>query len=207
MFTIAGVPTAPWMMVHPEDAEDHELLKDIRKELGEEIVIKPNDQGSTIGITIVRDGNLDDIAKGIRLAGEYGRSIMVEQFIDGREITVGIIGDEALPVIEICPDGGFYDYERKYSKGKTQYICPAEIDEFIAEFTQTISLNAHKALGCYGISRVDFRLNDEGQALCLEVNTVPGFTETSLVPKAAKLLGYEFPELCQKLVDLALERK
>lgn len=206
MLVAAGVPTPAWTVVHDHEVENYELAREIREEIGKALVIKPNDQGSTIGITIVRNGNLDDIHNGLLLAAQYCNTILVEEFIDGRELTVGIVGDEVLPVIEIIAEGGFYDYKRKYSKGHTEYVCPAEISSDIADFTQNLAASAHQALGCYGLSRVDFRLNDEGQAFCLEVNTIPGFTATSLVPKAAKHIGYEFPELCEKIVNLAVER-
>ncbi len=199
-----GILTPQWLIVDKSDADNFDLIKDIRKGLGAKVVIKPNDQGSTIGITMVLDGNLDEIANGIREAAKYSDVIVIERFIEGRELTVGIVGDEVLPVIEIVAEGGFYDYKRKYSKGHTEYICPAEITNDVAEFTQNMAVMAHQALGCYGLSRIDFRLDEDNQPYCLEVNTIPGFTSTSLVPKAAKLLGYEFPELCQKLIDLAL---
>lgn len=207
LMLVAGIPVPPGMIVAPEVAEQFDIIKEIRNELGDELVIKPNDQGSTIGLTIVRDGNLDNISHGIAEAGKYCRDILIEQYIDGREITVGVVGDEALPVIEIIPESGFYDYEHKYTKGKTQYICPAEISEDIAEFAKGLAITAHNVLGCSGFSRSDFRLNSDGQPVFLEINTIPGFTATSLVPKAAKQLGIEFPELCDRIVKLALENR
>jgi D-alanine-D-alanine ligase len=205
LMLVAGVPVPPGTIVAPEIANHFEVIKEIRNEFGNELVIKPNDQGSTIGLTIVRDGNLDDISRGIAEAGKYCRDILIEQYVDGREITVGIVGDEALPVIEIVPESGFYDYEHKYTKGKTQYICPAEINDDIAEFAKGLALTAHNIIGCSGFSRTDFRLNSDGQPIFLEINTIPGFTATSLVPKAAKQIGIEFPELCDRIIKLALE--
>ncbi|HOK13682.1 MAG TPA: D-alanine--D-alanine ligase [Candidatus Kapabacteria bacterium] len=207
LMLVAGIPVPAGTLVSPEIANEFEVIKEIRNEFGNELVIKPNDQGSTIGLTIVRDGNLDEISRGIAEAGKYCRDVLIEQFIDGREITVGIVGDEALPVIEIIPESGFYDYEHKYTKGKTQYVCPAEIDEDIAEFVKGLSITAHNVIGCSGFSRVDFRLTEDGQPFFLEINTVPGFTATSLVPKAAKHLGIEFPELCDRIIKLALAEK
>lgn len=206
LMLVAGVPVPPGMLVSPEIARNYDVLREIRNELGSQLVIKPNDQGSTIGLTIVQDGNLDDISNGITEAGKYCNDILIEQYIPGREITVGIVGDMALPVIEIIPESGFYDYEHKYTKGKTQYICPAEIDENIAEFAKGLALTAHNVIGCSGFSRSDFRLNDDGQPIFIEINTIPGFTATSLVPKAAKQLGIEFPELCDRIIKLALEK-
>lgn len=201
----AGIPTPPWLVVHKSDFENFEFFEYVRKELGNELVIKPNDQGSTIGISIVDNGNLDDIQAGIKFASQYSKTVVVEKYIEGREITVSVIGGEAYPVIEIVPLDGYYDYEHKYTKGMTEYVCPAEISDDITEFTQNLALSANNVIGCRGFSRVDFRLDDDGQPFCLEVNTIPGFTSTSLVPKAAASTGLEFPELCEKIIDIALE--
>jgi D-alanine-D-alanine ligase len=204
-FISVGVLTPPWVVIHRDDIENEGLAKDIRKQFGKEIVIKPNDQGSTIGLTIIDSGNLDDIERALHLAAKYSPDILVERYIGGRELTVGIVGDDALPVIEIDIEDGFYDYEHKYTKGKTNYICPAELSGDIAEFTQTMALAAYQSLGCSGFGRVDFRLDEEGQPFCLEVNSIPGFTSQSLVPMAAKLVGIEFPELCEKLIYIAIQ--
>ncbi|MGE5478840.1 MAG: D-alanine--D-alanine ligase [Chloroflexota bacterium] len=205
LFSAAGIQTPPWAVVRAPDAENIDLLKDIRTDLGPKLVVKPNDQGSTIGLTIIKNGNLDDLADAVRLAAKYSREVVIEEFIEGRELTVGIVGDTMLPVIEIIAEGGFYDYEHKYTKGRTEYVCPAEIEEDIAEFTQNLAHAAHRVLGCAGFSRVDFRLDSEGVPYCLEINTIPGFTATSLVPKAAAQIGIEFPELCEKIVELSLD--
>jgi D-alanine-D-alanine ligase len=203
-FISVGVLTPPWSLIHRDEIENDDLAKDIRKQYGKEIVIKPNDQGSTIGLTIVRDGNLDDIEQGLKLAAKYSNDILVEQFIAGRELTVGIFDGEALPVIEIEIEDGFYDYEHKYTKGKTNYVCPAILSEDIEEFTKSMAIAAYNSLGCSGFGRVDFRLDEEGQPFCLEVNTIPGFTSQSLVPMAAKLVGIDFPILCEKLLHIAI---
>lgn len=206
LFASAGVLTPQWELVHKSDIDNLEVYKDLRASLGKELVIKPNDQGSTIGLTIVDDGNLDDIHDGIVLASKYSDPVLVEKYIEGREITVGIIDGEALPIIEIITHDGFYDYEHKYSKGKTEYICPADLTDDIAEFVSTMATIVYNVLGCEGFARVDFRLDDEGQPWCLELNSIPGFTSKSLVPMAAKELGIEFPELCEKIVHLALNK-
>lgn len=205
MFIAAGIPTPQFMVVSPKNYHNYEFFEEIRDTLGKDIVIKPNDQGSTIGITILDSGNLDDIHDAIVEASKYSKYVLVEQFIDGREITAGIVGGEALPIIEIVPESGFYDYEHKYSKGKTEYVCPAEISDDITEFTQNVALSVYQAIGCSGFSRVDFRLDEDGQPYCLEINTIPGFTETSLVPKAAAEVGIDFPELCERIIEIALE--
>jgi len=205
IFLAANIPTPPWYVVRKKDYENYELFEEIRGELGNHLVIKPNDQGSTIGITIVESGNLDEIHDGILAASEYSDLVLIEKFIEGQEITVGIIGEDALPVIEIVPEDGYYDYEHKYTKGKTRYDCPADISEDIAEFTQSMAHTAYMALGCSGFARADFRLDEDGQPFLLEMNTIPGFTATSLVPMAAKEVEIEFPELCERIIEIALE--
>ncbi|MDP2364760.1 MAG: ATP-grasp domain-containing protein, partial [Ignavibacteria bacterium] len=191
--------------VRQPDYDNYDFFKEIRSELGEHLVIKPNNQGSSIGVSIVNDGNLDEIYKGIKIASEYSRLVLVEQFIGGREITVGIIGEEALPVIEIVTQDGFYDYSHKYSMGHTEYVCPAEITEDISDFAQSLAVSSFISLGCSGFARSDFRLNEDGQPFLMEINTIPGFTSTSLVPMAAKEVGIDFPDLCEKIIQLALE--
>lgn len=207
LFSSAGVLTPQWTMVHKNQIDNLEFYKDLRSELGKELVIKPNDQGSTIGLTIVRDGNLDDIHQGIVLASEYSDPVLVERFIDGREITVGILDGEALPIIEIITHDGFYDYEHKYTKGKTEYICPADLTDDIAEFTSNMAVIVNNVTGCEGFARVDFRLDEDGQPWCLEINTIPGFTSKSLVPMAAKEIGIDFSELCEKIINTAIGNK
>lgn len=205
LFSAAGIITPRWNIIPKGQYDDYEFLKELRGEMGNHIVIKPNDQGSTIGITIIEDGNLDDISRAALLAGKYSETVLAERFIEGREITVGVVGDIALPVIEIISPTGFFDYESKYKKGTTEYICPADISSDIAEFTQNLALTAFDVLDCRGFARADFRLDEDGQPFCLEINTVPGFTETSLVPMGAREIGIEFNELCTKIIELAIE--
>jgi D-alanine-D-alanine ligase len=206
LFSAAGLPTPHWTVLKPDDFGNYDLIEEIRDELGSQLVIKPNDQGSTIGITIVMDGNLDDIHHGIIEAGKYSERVLIEEFIEGRELTVGILDTEALPVIEIVAEGGFYDYKHKYTKGHTEYVCPAELTDDITHFAMGLAQTSYMALGCSGFGRVDFRINEDNQPFILEVNTIPGFTSTSLVPKAAKAVGIEFPELCQRLIDITLNK-
>jgi len=206
IFHASGILTPPWSIARSKDIDDYELFEQIRGEFGSNIVIKPNDQGSSIGVEILHSGNLDDINQALKNTLQYSRTAIIEQFIPGREITVGIIGGEALPIIEIVPGDGFYDYSNKYSKGASNYICPAELTSDIEEFTRGIAESAFVELGCSGFARADFRLTDEGQPFIMEMNTIPGFTETSLVPMAARALGIEFPELCERIIEIALER-
>lgn len=205
LFAAAGLLTPPWMIIRKNEFEDEKIIKEIRKELGPKIVIKPNDQGSSVGVSIILDGNLDAIKSGLQSGFTYSDILVVEQFIEGREITVGILGENALPVIEIIPKDEFYDYKHKYTKGNTEYVCPAEIPEDIAEFAQSMALICSNVIGASGFSRADFRLSEEGEPYLLELNTIPGFTSTSLVPMAAGKIGLEFPELCEEIIKIALE--
>ena len=167
------------------------------------VVIKPNDQGSTIGLTVVKDeSELDDA---IELARKFANVVLIEEFIVGKEITVTVIGDKAYPIIEIVPSHGLYDYECKYNQGMTEYFCPANIDKDLTKAIQESALKIHKLLGCRHYSRADFRLDENGKAWFLELNTLPGMTETSLVHKAAKASGLSFPELIQTIINEALK--
>ncbi len=199
----AGINTPPWIEIDYKEKDNYEFLEEIRSRLGNRIVVKPNDQGSTIGITIVESGNLDDIRDAINKAFLYSGKVLAETFIHGKEITAAIIAGEAYPIVEIIPNEGFYDYKHKYVKGQTEYVCPAEIPDDISEFVQNLALNAYEIMGCSGFSRVDFRLDEDGQAFCLELNTIPGFTATSLVPMAAKAAGIEFGKLCEIIIKEA----
>lgn len=205
IMSASGILTPPFTVARKNHNIDYDYAKEIRKELGGKLCIKPNNQGSSFGISIIKDGNLDEIEQGIKLALKYSELALIEQFIDGREITAAVVGDEVFPIVEIIPDSGFYGYEEKYIKGHSEYIAPADIDEGISEFTQNMASTLHDILGCGGFTRSDFRLDDEGQPFCLEINTVPGFTSLSLVPKAAKAAGIEFDELCNKIINLAIK--
>jgi len=167
------------------------------------VVVKPSEEGSTIGISLVQGPSVleDACVK----AFKYGKEILIEEFIEGREVTVGILGDQALPVIEVVPLSGFYDYESKYTRGKTEYIVPAQLGKRLYQKIQSLGLEAHKALGCRGVSRVDFRVDQEGSPFVLEVNTIPGMTELSLLPKAAQVAGISFKELVKKILVSAIE--
>jgi D-alanine-D-alanine ligase len=164
-------------------------------------VVKPASEGSTIGVGIVMDR--EGLEGAIRDARGYDQQVLVEQFIEGKELTVGILKGEPLPVIEIAPRGGFYNYEAKYSHGMTEYIVPAPISGQQQDEVQGVSLRAFHALGCQGCARVDLRLSERGEAFVIEVNTVPGMTETSLVPKAAAHVGISFAHLVEVILEEA----
>ena len=162
------------------------------------LVIKPNDQGSTVGLTIVHDES--ELGSALDLAFKYSSSVMVEQFIDGRELTVTLIGGKALPVCEIIPSHELYDYECKYTSGMSKYVCPAEIDLDLTERIQEITERLFNVLKCRHYSRADFRLDHEDNLWFLEMNTLPGMTDTSLAPMAAKAAGFSFNDLIDRIV-------
>jgi len=161
-------------------------------------VVKPAREGSTIGISIVRD--MESLKAGMEEALKCDGKVLVEEFVEGAEVTVGVIDGEALPIIQVVPKGGFYDYKAKYTKGETEYLVPAPLDMNIYEKLQNAASAAFRALECSGAARVDFIIRgDEFQ--CLEVNTIPGMTETSLLPKAAGQAGIPFAELVLRILE------
>jgi len=165
------------------------------------LVVKPATHGSSIGLSIV--GKPGDIPKAINMAFKFDSRIIIEEYIKGRELTVGILEDRAMPVVEIIPKHSFFDYQAKYKKGLTDYIVPAKLSPALTKRVKKAALDAHRLLDCFGFSRVDIILNESGEPFVLEVNTIPGLTSTSLLPKAAKQLGIDFTSLCLKLIKLA----
>ncbi len=173
--------------------------------LGNPLVIKPVTHGSSIGLSIINKKS--ELKKAVELAFSFDERVVIEEYIKGRELTVGILGTVALPVIEIIPKKAFFDYEAKYKAGMTSYIVPAELQKGVADNVKDAALSCHKILGCFGCSRVDIILSHKtGEPFILEVNTIPGFTSTSLLPKAAKTVGIEFNELCIRLIESAYEK-
>lgn len=165
------------------------------------VVVKPARQGSSIGVHIVFDRA--ELEPALEEAWTYDEEVIVEVYIPGHELTVGIIEEMALPVIEIRAPGGFYDYRAKYTKGVTEYLVPAPLPEKQAHECQEIAVAVFRALGCRDLGRVDFRMDDHGRLYVLELNSIPGFTETSLLPKAASAAGITFPELCHRVMRRA----
>lgn len=168
-------------------------------------VIKPQHEGSSIGLSVVSDKALVDRA--LKEAFDYDDVVLIEEYIDGKELTVGILDDKALPVIEISMLGDIYDFNAKYVDSKTEYVVPANIKEEAIEKAKDCAVKAHKALGCRDFSRVDMRMDKSGNIYILEINTIPGMTERSLLPKAAQEAGINFDDLCIKLIELAHKRK
>jgi D-alanine-D-alanine ligase len=162
------------------------------------LVVKPATHGSSIGLSIV--DRSQDLDAAVALAFKFDDRVLIEEFIKGRELTVGILDDSPLPVIEIVPKKRFFDFEAKYQPGMTEYIVPAQLEKNTAERTRAVARQAHRLLGCVGCSRIDMILTADNKVYILEVNTIPGLTSTSLLPKAAKCIGIEFAGLCLKLL-------
>jgi D-alanine-D-alanine ligase len=189
LFRAAGVPTADWLMA-PAEAEALRLI-------GTPVVVKPNKQGSTVGLTVVRD--VAKLAAAIELAQRYDDEVMIERFVAGREFTVGILDGKALPVGEIIAPGEVFDYQSKYQVGGAREVFPADIPAAEAEALQKYALAAHRALKLGAYSRVDFRRDANGGFWALEANSLPGLTGTSLLPQAAKAAGIDFSQLLAKI--------
>ncbi len=173
-------------------------------------VLKAPKQGSSVGVCIVKEPA--EVAAALEEVAKYDETVLVEKFIEGRELTIGIVGDLALPIIEICPKEGIYDFQNKYpflnpqAKG-ADHLCPAPLDEAATKRVQQLALDAHHALGLEVYSRVDILLSAAGEPYVLEINTIPGMTEASLLPEAASVAGISYPELCARIIELSLERK
>lgn len=198
LFRQAGVTTADWLLA-PATVEE------VAAQLGFPVIVKPANEGSTVGLSIVKEPS--QLQPAIDEALRFDSQVMVEQFIAGRELTVGILGDVALPVGEIIPKHEIYDYECKYTAGMAEERFPAELTDADTARIQYEALNAFHALKLSGYARIDFRMSTNGTFFCLEANTLPGMTQTSLIPQAAAAAGISFPELCERIVELALERR
>lgn len=172
-------------------------------------VVKPPREGSSVGVHIVQ--NEEDAKAAMEDAAKYGDEVLVEQFVEGKELTVGVIDGAVLPVVHIAPRSGFYDMSNKYpwmtGEGGTDYYCPADLSEAVTKAVQDAALEAHKSLGVEVYSRVDVLLDAEGNPFVLEANTIPGMTESSLLPKAAKEAGYPFGKLCLKIIEISMNTK
>jgi D-alanine-D-alanine ligase len=194
LFRATGVPVPAWFMapVAPDD---------VATALGWPVIVKPSKQGSSVGLTLVKKAA--DLDPAVRLAERYDDEVMAEQFIPGRELTVGILGDVPLPVGEIVPKHELFDYETKYTPGMSEETFPARIDTVLARQLQEYALMAHRALKLGGYSRIDFRVSPEGDIFCLEANSLPGMTRTSLYPQAARAAGIGFPDVCERIARLA----
>jgi D-alanine-D-alanine ligase len=205
IFEKHGIPTPEWLCFrNDENHQNAEIIETILAKFQPPLVVKPAHEGSTVGLTIVRDVKSLDSA--LKVARKFNGSILVEKFIEGRELTVAILGDKALPIVEICPKHGIYDYECKYMHGMSEYRMPAEVEPMLTRLIQDWTVVAFKALNCSGYGRMDLRLSLDHKPYFLEMNSLPGMTSTSLVPKAAKTVGISFNELLEKIIKLGLSR-
>jgi D-alanine-D-alanine ligase len=174
------------------------------------LVVKPARQGSTVGVVIVK--NASELEAALAEAGKYDRKLLIEEFVSGRELTIGVLGDQALPILEIIPKGGFYDFNNKYpflnpqAGGGAEHVCPAEIDPTKTKQIQEEALRAFRALGLVVYGRADVLLSDSGDPFVLEVNTIPGMTEASLLPEAAAAAGINYVDLCVRIIALSHAR-
>ncbi len=217
----AGIPTADWILY---DIKDYEKLHNYNKinsyntinnyntincntiidKIGFPCVIKPCSCGSSVGVSMVN--NKEELKKALQYAARYEDNVLVEKMIKGREFSVGILGKEALPVIEIIPSQGFYDYKNKYQSGFTKEVCPAELSSQFTHKIQKRALQVHKALRLGDYSRIDFILDENGEFICLEANTLPGMTPTSLIPREAVSKGISYRELCDRITRMPFEK-
>lgn len=200
-FRQAGVPTPYWQVIE----------RGQRPAMPIPYVIKAPRQGSTVGISIVK--NEREVEGALADALKYDAQLLVEKFIGGRELTVGVLGEQALPIIEIIPKGGFYDFNTKYpflnpqAGASAEHVCPAKIDHATTKELQEIALRAFRSLGLKVYARVDVMLSESGEPFVLEANTIPGMTEASLLPEAAAAAGIDYPQLCARIIELSLARR
>jgi D-alanine-D-alanine ligase len=198
LFRTADVPTPDWLML-PASSNT------VQKTLGWPIVVKPNKQGSTVGLSVVREPT--QLQAAIDQALRYDTEVMLERFIAGREFTVGVLDGAALPVGEILASGEVFDYRSKYQVGAAREVFPADISALESDLMQTYALRAHAVLKLGAYSRIDFRRDAQGHFWCLEANSLPGMTATSLLPQAAKAAGIGFPELLDRICRGALKTR
>ena len=195
VFVAEKIPTPPSEVFSREAIE---RASGVHLSLPLPVVVKPAREGSTIGVSIVREK--EELVPALKKAAECDEDLLVEAFIQGKEITVGILEEIVLPIIEIAPRSGFYDYRSKYTRGETQYIIPARLPREKYLLAQEVSLKAFKVLGCSGCVRVDLMTDEEGDSYVIDVNTMPGMTETSLVPQAAQQAGISFGDLAERIL-------
>lgn len=198
LFRDAGIPTPEWICLDAADAEPERVLSSV----GLPCVVKPSSCGSSVGISMV--DTREELNAALAFARRYGDRLLAERKIVGRELTVGILDGAALPPIEIIPEEGFYDYQNKY-QGTTREICPAQIPEDVTRRAGDLALRAFRALRLRGYARADFLLDGDGGLWCLEVNTLPGMTPTSLLPQAAAAVGISYRGLCEKILEVSMK--
>lgn len=199
LFAGAGVPTAKFLVARKGETIDERA---VLQRLNGKVMVKPANEGSSIGMS--KAETVSELAQALVTAFEFDDEVLIEQWVTGREFTVSVLNDEALPVIEMRTDHEFYDYDAKYKSGDTEYLCPAPISEGLTQRLQRVAIDVFKLVGLSGWGRVDFLVTEQEELNVLEVNTVPGMTQTSLVPKAAKAKGIDFEQLVVKILQGSL---
>lgn len=210
LFLRNGIPTPPFQVLTEDTLQEMgavEALPDIAQHLGFPLVVKPVAQGSALGVKIVSEPDM--LPKAIQSALHYDHRVLIEKFVRGVEVAASILGNdelEPLPLVESVPKEGFFDFDSRYTPGKTEYYCPARLDDSTATKALEVAMRCHRILGCQNVSRVDMIIDEEGVPQVLELNISPGMTETSLLPIAAEAAGMSFRDLVARLVELALEK-
>jgi D-alanine-D-alanine ligase len=204
LFQSHGVPVANSVFLQRPDIENGSIVEAVCDRLSLPVVVKPNSQGSSVGLTVVASAR--DLAEAAQKAFRHDDNIIVEEYIAGTEITAAVLEGEDLPLLEIRPKSGLYDYFHKYQHGATEYVVPAPVDAAVAGAIADSAHTAFRALGSRVYGRADFRLGDDGRHYLLEINTLPGMTSTSLVPKAAKHVGIDYTQLVDRILRLSLNR-
>lgn len=199
IFVAQNVPTAKSVWIKKGESTE---LSDYGMDIP--VVVKACNGGSSVGVVIVK--TIDDYEEALKTCFELDDKILVEQFIEGREFSIGVLDKKALPIVEIIPKNGWYDYKNKYVAGATEEVCPAELSEEETKIMQQVAVDACNAVGCEPYSRADVMMDKDGNMYCLEVNTLPGMTATSLIPREAQAIGIDFATLCDKLVKLSLKK-
>jgi D-alanine-D-alanine ligase len=202
IFLYHDIPVPPFMVIPDKSSHVHALAS---IDFSLPLVVKPVAEGSSVGVSIVR--NEEDVMPAFEKAIDYGPRVILEQYIKGKEVHIGILNGNVLGGVEVRPSLEFYNYEAKYTAGLTEYILPPEIDHSVYERSKEVALAAHSALGCKGATRVDLMIDDKGNPYVLEVNTIPGMTETSLLPKIAGLVGLSFSGLLEEILRGVIEEK
>jgi D-alanine-D-alanine ligase len=200
VFKAHGLLVGPYMVI---DAGRREELNEVPAVIAFPLVVKPSSEGSSVGVSLVYKH--EELAPAADLAFKYDREILIEKYITGKEVQVGILGSRALGAIEIVPKNVFYDYEAKYKEGMSDHFFPARVEEPVYRRVLHAGLAAHQAMGCRGYSRVDFIIDESGSPYILEVNTLPGMTATSLLPDIARGVGIPFPDLVEEILRLAIQ--
>jgi D-alanine-D-alanine ligase len=205
LVTYENIPTPQWRLLTVSEPDKiGDFNESIETEFDLPFIVKPNDSGSTVGLTLIKD--YDQLSEALAAAASVSREILIEEYIKGREITAAVLDGETFPLVEIIPSGELYDYHCKYTEGGSQYICPAEIPEKAADRIRNYALTAYNVIKCSGLARVDFILEDNKRPYFLEVNTLPGMTALSLAPMAAAAAGIDFDRLMDRIIKSALKK-